>query len=54
MYKTAYFDEDEKFVTHTTVTEITARPENVGHKLHNDSFSPLVLFDTLHTKAINC
>jgi hypothetical protein len=57
---TVYFGTDGKHVTpsmtatHATVTGLTARPENVGHKIHKDSFSPPVLFDNLHTKAINC
>jgi hypothetical protein len=41
--------------THTTVTGLTTRTENLGHKLdmHNFFSSP-DLFDDLHTKDINC
>jgi len=60
MYKTAYFDKDRKCVTpsmaatHATVSRLTGKPEIVGHKLYKDSITPPVLFDNLHTKAINC
>ena len=40
--------------TRATVTRLTGRPEIAGHKLYKDSFTPPVLFDNLHTKAINC
>jgi len=36
-----------------TVTELTARMENVGHKLYMDNISSSSL-DNLHTKTINC
>jgi hypothetical protein len=41
--------------TYATVTGLTTRIENFGHKLYMDSFflSP-DLFDDLHTKAISC
>jgi len=39
--------------THATVTELTARMENVGHKLYLDNISSSPL-DNLHTKKINC
>jgi hypothetical protein len=40
--------------THATVTGLTTRIENFGHKLYMDNFfSSLDLFDDLHTKAIN-
>ena len=56
---TVYACKDRKCVTpsmtatHATVTELTARTENVGCKLYvdNTSSSPL---DNLHTKTINC
>jgi hypothetical protein len=41
--------------THVTVTGLTARIEHVGHKVYVDNFfSSSVLFDSLHTKTINC
>jgi hypothetical protein len=41
--------------THATVTGLTTRIENFGHKLYMDNFfSSPELFDYLHTKAINC
>jgi hypothetical protein len=39
--------------TEATVTGLTARTENVGHKLFMDNSSP-ELFDNLRTKTINC
>jgi len=39
--------------THATVTELTARIENVQHKLYMDNFFSFPL-DNLHTKTINC
>jgi hypothetical protein len=39
--------------TDATVTELTARTENVGLKLHIDN-SSLALFDNLCTQIINC
>jgi hypothetical protein len=39
--------------TDATVTGLTARAENVGHKLYTDNSSP-ALFDNLCTKVINC
>jgi hypothetical protein len=38
---------------HATVTELTARIENVRHKLYMDNLFPSSL-DNLHTKIINC
>jgi hypothetical protein len=41
--------------THTTVTGLTTRTENLGHELYmNNFFSSPDLFDDLHMKAINC
>jgi hypothetical protein len=41
--------------THTTVTGLTTRIENFGHKLYRENFfSSPELFDDLHTKVINC
>jgi len=41
--------------TLATVTGLSARIGNVGHKLYMDIlFSSLALFDDLHTKMINC
>jgi hypothetical protein len=39
--------------TNATVTGLTARTENVGHKLCVNNSSP-ELFDDLHTEKINC
>jgi hypothetical protein len=40
--------------THATVTGLTTRIQNFGHKLYMDNFfSSPDLFDYLHTKAIN-
>jgi hypothetical protein len=39
--------------THANVTRLTARSENMGHKLYMDNFSSLALFEELHTKTIN-
>jgi hypothetical protein len=40
---------------HATVSGLTTRIENLGHKLYMDNvFSSPDLFDNLHTKAINC
>jgi len=39
--------------THVTVTELTARIENVQHKLYMDNLFSFPL-DNLHTKTINC
>jgi hypothetical protein len=41
-----------KTTTEATVTRLTARTENVGHKLNMDNSCP-DLFDDLHTKNIN-
>jgi hypothetical protein len=58
---TVYFGEDRKLVTptmtatHATVTGLTGRIENLGHKLYMDIFfSSPELLDDLQTKAINC
>jgi hypothetical protein len=58
---TVYLGKDRKLAiptmtaTHATVTGLTGRIENLGHKLYMDSFfSSPELFDDLHTKAINC
>ena len=40
--------------THAPVTELTGRPEIVGHKLNKDSFKSPVLFHNLHNKPVNC
>ena len=41
--------------TYATVTRLTARLENVRHKLNTDNlFSSPVLYDDLRTMAINC
>jgi hypothetical protein len=41
--------------THATVTGLTTRTENFGHKIYMDNFfSSPDLFNDLHTKAINC
>jgi hypothetical protein len=41
--------------THVNVTRLTASSENLGHKPYRDNFfSPLALFEDLHTKTINC
>ena len=56
---TVYSGKDRKFVTplmtatNATVTGLTARTENVGHKLCGNNSSP-ELFDDLHTEKINC
>jgi len=39
--------------THVTVTELTARTENVRHKLYMENFFSSSL-DNLHTKTIDC
>jgi hypothetical protein len=56
-----YFNRERKHVTaamtatHANVTGLTARIENLGHKLYMDNFfSSPYLFDNLHMKAINC
>jgi hypothetical protein len=58
---TVYLGKDRKLATptmtatHATVTGLTGRIENLGHKLYSDSFiSSSELFDDLHNKAINC
>jgi hypothetical protein len=40
--------------THATVTRLTTWTENVGQKLYMNIISFPVLFDDLHTTAINC
>jgi hypothetical protein len=41
--------------TYVTVTVLAARLESVGNKLHTENFFSLsVLYDDLHTMAINC
>jgi hypothetical protein len=56
---TAYLDDDNRCgtpsltATHATVTRLTTRTENVGQKLYKNISFP-VLFDDLHTTAINC
>jgi hypothetical protein len=41
--------------THATVSRLTTRIENLGHKFYVDSFFySSYLFDDLHTKAIKC
>jgi hypothetical protein len=56
-----YLGRDRKNVTatmtatHATVSGLTTRIENLGHKLYMyNFFSSCDLFDDLHTKAINC
>jgi hypothetical protein len=56
---TVYLGKDRKLATptmtatHATVTGLTGRIENLGHKLYMDSFfSSPELFDDLYTKAI--
>jgi hypothetical protein len=58
---TMYLGKDRKLATPTmtatcaTVTGLTRRIENLGHKLNMDNFfSSPELFDGLYTKAINC
>jgi hypothetical protein len=48
----------KKTVTHVRVKSISRRVEGVGHKFYTNIldifFSPLDIFDDLHTRAINC
>jgi hypothetical protein len=60
-YMLVYLGRDRKratalmTATYATVTGLTTRIENFGHKLYMDNFFPSPdLFDNLHTKAINC
>ena len=57
---TAYLDDNKRCgtpsltATHATVTRLTTRTENEGQKLYMNNISFPVLFDDLHTTAINC
>jgi hypothetical protein len=60
-YMSVYLERDRKCATasmtttHATVTGLTTRIENFGHKFYMDNFfSSPDLFDDLHTKAKNC
>jgi hypothetical protein len=56
-----YLGRNKKFAiatmttTHTAVSGLTTRSENLGHKLYKDNFfSSSDLYDDSHTKAVNC
>jgi hypothetical protein len=56
-----YLGRDRKHATatvtanHTTVSGLTTRIENLGHKLYlNNVFSSPDLYDNLHAKVTNC
>jgi hypothetical protein len=51
-----YLDKDRKRVTatmtanHATVSGLTTRIENLGHKLYMDNFSPLLTYLTIYIR----